>query len=178
MEPLGLKNINMFPTAEMKKNLAYMHQRWPGSQQSEERDHMYREPILAETDHEKKHVFHSGGAGAFAKPTEYVQVLATLLNDGKSPKTGAQILKKETVEAMFENQVRLPIHISITAPEFADVSRSPTSPTSLVKAYQPQKLSRPTQPPNSTLKRAILPKGVSLIAPANGMIPLTTVQGV
>lgn len=107
MEPLGLKNINMFPTAEMKKNLAYMHQRWPGSQQSEERDHMYREPILAETDHEKKHVFHSGGAGAFAKPTEYVQVLATLLNDGKSPKTGAQILKKETVEAMFENQVRL-----------------------------------------------------------------------
>lgn len=106
MEPLGLKNINMFPTAEMKKNLAYMHQRWPGSQQSEERDHMYREPILAETDHEKKHVFHSGGAGAFAKPTEYVQVLATLLNDGKSPKTGAQILKKETVEAMFENQVR------------------------------------------------------------------------
>ncbi|KAK4508742.1 hypothetical protein PRZ48_002481 [Zasmidium cellare] len=105
MEPLGLKNINMFPTAEMKKNLAYMHQRWPGSQQSEERDHIYREPILAETDHEKKHVFHSGGAGAFAKPTEYVQVLAALLNDGKSPKTGAQILKKETVDSMFENQI-------------------------------------------------------------------------
>lgn len=104
-QPLGLKSINMFPTAEMKKELAYMHQRWPGSSKSEERDHIYREPILAETEHEKKHIFHSGGAGAFAKPVEYVQVLATLLNDGASPATGAQILKKETVEAMFENQI-------------------------------------------------------------------------
>lgn len=104
-EPIGLKNINMFPTPEMKKNLAYMHQRWPGSKEAEERDHIYREPIIAETDHEKKHVFHSGGAGAFAKPTEYCQVLAALLNDGKSPKTGAQILKKETVDMMWQNQV-------------------------------------------------------------------------
>lgn len=66
---------------------------------------MYREPLIAETEHEKKHIFHSGGAGAYAKPREYAQVLATLLNDGKSPKTGKQILKKETVEAMFENQI-------------------------------------------------------------------------
>ena len=105
MEPLGLKNINMLPTAEMKKELAYMHQKWPGQSAAEERDHMYREPIVAETDHEKKHIFHSGGAGAFAKPAEYVQVLAALLNDGKSPKTGAQILKPETVNAMWENQI-------------------------------------------------------------------------
>lgn len=46
------------------------------------------------------------GAGCFAKPAEYVQVLATLLNDGKSPKTGAQILKPETVKEMFENQIK------------------------------------------------------------------------
>lgn len=98
MEPLGLKSINMLPTDQMKKDLAYMHQRWPGSQEAEERDHMYREPLLAETDHEKKHIFHSGGAGAFARPTEYVQVLAALLNDGKSPATGAQILKPETIK--------------------------------------------------------------------------------
>jgi len=106
MKPLNLAHINMFPTDEMKKELAYMQQRWPGNpSHSEERDHLYREPLLAETDHEKKHVFHSGGAGAFAKPTDYVQVLATLLNDGKSPITGAQILKPETVDAMWENQV-------------------------------------------------------------------------
>ncbi|WPG97451.1 Hypothetical protein R9X50_00022600 [Acrodontium crateriforme] len=105
MQPLNLKNVNMFPTDEMKKELAYMHQRWPGSQASEERDHVYREPIIASTDEEKQRIFHSGGAGAYAKPVEYVQVLAALLNDGKSPTTGAQILKKETVDAMWENQI-------------------------------------------------------------------------
>lgn len=92
----------MFPTAEMKANLAFMHQRWPGSSDAEERDHLYREPIIAETEHEKKHIFHSGGAGAFAKPTQYVQVLSVLLNNGKSPITGAQILKPETVDEMFK----------------------------------------------------------------------------
>jgi CubicO group peptidase (beta-lactamase class C family) len=29
-EPMGLKNINMFPTESMKKDLAYMHARTPG----------------------------------------------------------------------------------------------------------------------------------------------------
>lgn len=102
MQPLKLDAINMFPTAEMKANLAFMHQRWPGSSDAEERDHLYREPIIAETEHEKKHIFHSGGAGAFAKPTQYVQVLSVLLNNGKSPITGAQILKPETVDEMFK----------------------------------------------------------------------------
>jgi len=106
MQPLGLKNINMLPTPEMKKSLAYMHQKWPGQDKSEERDHIYREPLIAESDAEKKAIFNSGGAGCYAKPSEYVQVLATLLNDGKSPKTGAQILKPETVEAMWQNQIK------------------------------------------------------------------------
>ncbi|CZT20436.1 probable related beta-lactamase [Ramularia collo-cygni] len=106
MQPLGLKNVSLVPTPEMKKELAYMNQRWPGSQGSETRDHIYREPLIAETDAEKKRLFHSGGAGGFAKPREYVQVLAALLNDGKSPKTGAQILKPETVKEMFENQIK------------------------------------------------------------------------
>ena len=105
MKPLGLKNVNMIPTAEMKKELAYMHQKWPGQSTAEERDHIYREPIVAESEAEKKRLFHSGGAGAYAKPAEYVQVLAALLNDGKSPKTGAQILKKETVDDMWKNQI-------------------------------------------------------------------------
>ncbi|EMC94390.1 hypothetical protein BAUCODRAFT_73431 [Baudoinia panamericana UAMH 10762] len=106
MQPLGLKSVNMFPTADMKKELAYMHQRWPGDpSKNEERDHMYREPILAETDKQKERVFHSGGAGAYAKPAEYVQVLAALLNDGTSPITKKQILKPETVNMMWENQV-------------------------------------------------------------------------
>lgn len=106
MQPLGLKNINMFPTPEMKKELAYMHQKWPGQDKSEERDHIYREPIVAESDAEKEKLFNSGGAGCYAKPAEYVQVLAALLNDGTSPKTGKQILKPETVKAMWENQIK------------------------------------------------------------------------
>ena len=106
MQPLELKSINMFPTSEMKKELAFMHQRWPGNHSNpEERDHIYREPLLVETDQEKERIFHSGGAGAYAKPAEYVQVLAALLNDGTSPKTGKQILKPETVNTMWENQV-------------------------------------------------------------------------
>lgn len=107
MKPLGLTAVNMFPTPDMKRNLVSMHQRWPGdpSKKAEERDHLYREPILAETPEDRERLFHSGGAGAFAKPAEYVQVLAALLNDGESPITGKRILKKETVGLMWENQV-------------------------------------------------------------------------
>lgn len=109
VEPLGLKNITMFPTKEMKANLATMHQRWPNDpSKCEERDHIYREPLYAETDEEKAKIFNSGGAGAYAQPSQYVQVLAALLNDGKSPKNGAQILKPETVKQMFENQLENP----------------------------------------------------------------------
>jgi len=106
MKPLKLENVNMFPTQHMKEQLACMQQRWPVEPgKCEERDHIMREPLLAQTDHEKTHIFHSGGAGAYAKPAEYVQVLAALLNDGTSPNTGAQILKKHTVDEMFTNQI-------------------------------------------------------------------------
>ncbi|KAK4503729.1 hypothetical protein PRZ48_004644 [Zasmidium cellare] len=129
MEPLGLKAVNMFPTAEMKRQLAFMHQRWPSdpSKKSEERDHIYREPILAETPEDRERLFHSGGAGCFAKPAEYVQILATLLNDGKSPITGERILQQDTVNMMWENQIP-------DMPDFArqgipDAKREQTNPT-------------------------------------------------
>lgn len=119
ISPLGLKNITMFPTPAMKQNLATMHQRWPNDpSKSEERDHILREPLVAETDEEKAKLFHSGGAGAYAQPSQYVQVLAALLNDGKSPKNGARILKPETVHLMFENQI--PQH-----PDFAREGLTP-----------------------------------------------------
>jgi len=41
------------------------------------------------------------------------EILAVLLNDGKSPKTGVQILQKSTVDEMFRNQI----------PEFLDFGR-------------------------------------------------------
>ncbi|QIW97822.1 hypothetical protein AMS68_003340 [Peltaster fructicola] len=106
VQPLGLKDINMFPTDEMKQNLAYMQQRWPGQpEHCEQRDHMYRAPLLADTDERKAQIFNSGGAGVFAKPRAYVQVLAALLNDGCSPTNGARILETATVQEMFKNQI-------------------------------------------------------------------------
>ncbi|KAF2851457.1 beta-lactamase/transpeptidase-like protein [Plenodomus tracheiphilus IPT5] len=102
-EPLGVKNISMFPTAEMKKKLAFMHQRKPDGSIIG-RDHLQRKPFLVEPEDVKK-VFNSGGAGAFATPSDYAQIIATLLNDGTSPTTGAKLLKKETVDLMFTNHV-------------------------------------------------------------------------
>lgn len=68
-KPLGLSNLNMFPTQHMKDNLADMHQRWNGI--CEERDHIYRNALRAETPEQQARIFNSGGAGLFAKPSEY-----------------------------------------------------------------------------------------------------------
>ena len=104
-QPLGINNTNMFPTKEMKSNLASMHQRWPGSQKATERDHVYRRPLVAEGKEEQSRILNSGGAGLFSRPTDYIKVLAVLLNDGTCPTTKKQILKPETVQHMFENQI-------------------------------------------------------------------------
>lgn len=123
--PLNLSNINMFPTAEMRDQLASMHQRTPDGK-VDETEHPLRRAAKAaavdSTDH-KSLIFNSAGAGAFARPTEYVQVLAALLNDGTHPKTKAQILKPETVREMFENSI----------PEFPDFARN--TPLKVSKAW-------------------------------------------
>ncbi|KAH7083687.1 beta-lactamase/transpeptidase-like protein [Paraphoma chrysanthemicola] len=110
-EPLGLKSISMFPTPDMKKRLALMHQRKSDGSLIG-RDHLLRKPLVVESA-DVKSVFNSAGAGAFSKPSDYAQIIATLLNNGTSPTTGAQILKKETVDQMFTNQI----------PEFPDFGR-------------------------------------------------------
>ncbi|XPS92912.1 hypothetical protein M3J09_002287 [Ascochyta lentis] len=102
-EPLELKNISLFPTAEMKKQLAYMnHRNKDGSLIA--RDHLLRKPLVVEST-DVKNVLNSAGAGCFAKPSDYAQIIATLLNDGTSPTTGAKLLNKATVDTMFSNQV-------------------------------------------------------------------------
>jgi CubicO group peptidase (beta-lactamase class C family) len=101
--PLGLKNISMFPSEAMKKNLAYMNFRNAQGQLGKY-DHINRRPLVVEGQ-EVDSCLNSGGAGIFAKPQEYCQILATLLNDGTSPTTGAKILSKSTVDQMFQNQI-------------------------------------------------------------------------
>ncbi|KAH8646179.1 beta-lactamase [Xylariales sp. PMI_506] len=111
-QPLGLDNLNMFPTPSMKKNLAYMHYRRPDGVLVP-RDHLHRHALVISTEEEIASCFNSGGAGVFAKPQEYARVLSVLLNDGTCPKTGVKLLEKSTVDEMFRNQV----------PQFPDLGR-------------------------------------------------------
>lgn len=70
-EPLGLKNIFMFPSAEMKKKLAYTNHRDPdGSIVA--RNHLLRRPLIIEAS-ERKDVLNSGGGGCFARPSDYAR---------------------------------------------------------------------------------------------------------
>ncbi|CRK28902.1 hypothetical protein BN1708_015380, partial [Verticillium longisporum] len=105
-QPLGLKNISMFPNEDMRAKLAHMHARDPDGT-LRPRDHLLRRPLVVDLGNDKEiaSVFNSGGAGLFAKPQEYTKVLAVLLNNGTCPITGSQILRKETVDEMFRNQV-------------------------------------------------------------------------
>ncbi|PKS05633.1 hypothetical protein jhhlp_008152 [Lomentospora prolificans] len=108
IQPLGLKDMSMIPNASMKSRLAYMNFR-ESDGTLRPRDHLHRAPLVVNTEDkaEVARVFNSGGAGMFAKPQEYAterkEVLAVLLNDGTCPRTGVQILQKETVDVMFGN---------------------------------------------------------------------------
>ncbi|KAF2136495.1 uncharacterized protein K452DRAFT_362486 [Aplosporella prunicola CBS 121167] len=114
-QPLGIENIRFFPTDTMRRNLAYLHQATPDGA-IHERDHLLRRSVSASTAGERAQVMCAGGAGCFASAAEYAQVLAAVLNDGVSGKTGARILAAETVARMFGN----------TLPEWPDFGRVPT----------------------------------------------------
>ncbi|OGE51217.1 hypothetical protein PENARI_c014G10445 [Penicillium arizonense] len=103
-DPLGLDQISMIPTEKMKNKLAYMHQRDPTGR-IHSRDHLLRLPLIMDDESDMKSFFNSGGAGCFSTPQDYCQILAVLLNDGTSPSTGSQLLKKSTVDEMFRNQL-------------------------------------------------------------------------
>ncbi len=48
---------------------------------------------------------HNGGAGLYGNCADYTRVLTVLLNQGKDPQSGAQILKPETVDELFKPQL-------------------------------------------------------------------------
>jgi CubicO group peptidase (beta-lactamase class C family) len=72
-KPLGLEKLNFFPTEDMKKNLAHMHQRAPDGTLMD-RDHVYQAQVNAQTDDQKKAMLNSGGGGLFAKPQEFCRM--------------------------------------------------------------------------------------------------------
>jgi hypothetical protein len=67
--------------------------------------HLHRRPLYASTKEEIDGTFQAGGAGCFAQPREYCQIIAMLLNDGVHPGTGHRVLQEETVKEMFTNQI-------------------------------------------------------------------------
>lgn len=105
-EPMGIQGINIFPTAQMKKDLVFQNVRDPDGKLSlNANGHINRRPLVATEPEDIKATFNSGGSGCFARPAEYCQIIAMLLNDGTHAKTGHQILKPETVKEMFTNQI-------------------------------------------------------------------------
>ena len=104
--PLNLHHITMFPTPQMRADLAHMHQKSATAigHHVRARDHPYRRPLIASTG-EQPFVYNSAGAGCFARPTDFVQILFTLLNDGVSPVTKNRILSEKSIEEMFTNQI-------------------------------------------------------------------------
>ncbi|KAJ5908839.1 hypothetical protein N7495_001521 [Penicillium taxi] len=103
-EPLGISHMSMIPTQEMKEKLAYMHQR-DSDGRYHVRDHLLRRALTVESESDVKAFFNSGGGGCFSTLEDYCQILAMVLNNGTSPTTGKQLLKKETVDEMFRDQV-------------------------------------------------------------------------
>ncbi|KAL2354622.1 beta-lactamase/transpeptidase-like protein [Cryomyces antarcticus] len=97
--PLGIKDISFVPPKEMRDRLARQHYRGADGV-LQEGDHLYSFALKDDDS-----VFHSGGGGCFGSVEEYLKLLAMLLSNGKSPTTGAQVLRPETVDMMFENQL-------------------------------------------------------------------------
>lgn len=64
--------MSMFPNAELRSKLAYMHAREKDGT-LRPRDHLYRLPLVIDPNNKEEvaRVFNSGGAGMFAKPQEY-----------------------------------------------------------------------------------------------------------
>jgi CubicO group peptidase (beta-lactamase class C family) len=70
--PLGIKDMSMIPSHDMRRRLAYMNVRnLDGILR--DRDHLLRAPLVIDPDNKAEvgRLFNSGGAGMFAKPQEY-----------------------------------------------------------------------------------------------------------
>ena len=102
---MDTKGVTMFPPTEAHSNLAEIHARDSKSGELRVREHFYAHQLKQDTPEKQDRFFQAGGAGLFAKPKEYVKLLATILNEGTSPTTGKQILKPESVELFWENQI-------------------------------------------------------------------------
>lgn len=71
-EPIGIRDMSMIPSLDMRRRLAYMNSKnQDGTLRA--RDHVLRAPLVVDPDNEAEvaRIFNSGGAGMFAKPQDY-----------------------------------------------------------------------------------------------------------
>ncbi|KIY65440.1 beta-lactamase/transpeptidase-like protein [Cylindrobasidium torrendii FP15055 ss-10] len=92
--PLGLKDITFdLPSRpDLLKRLHPMHRYDLSSKKFSVDDHIT---------YTHKSTVHSGGAGIFSSAPDYLAIVAVLLNNGRGS-NGAQILKPDTIELMFQ----------------------------------------------------------------------------
>ncbi|KAF7551735.1 hypothetical protein G7Z17_g4791 [Cylindrodendrum hubeiense] len=102
-QPVNM-DVSFYLSDEAKKNLAYLHERLPGGS-LKHTDHIYRRPLTWKQTVQGKNMFCAGGHGIFGKPAEFLKLIALLLNDGTDSKTGAQLLRPDTVREMFKDQI-------------------------------------------------------------------------
>ncbi|KAK9311008.1 beta-lactamase/transpeptidase-like protein [Lipomyces starkeyi] len=103
LEPLGITDVSIIPTGNMKKHLVKMSYRLPDGTVIGI-DH-YLKDSLSDDASALRPVYHSAGAGLFAAPAEYCKILMAIANDGACAIRGTRILEKESVDEMFKNQV-------------------------------------------------------------------------
>ncbi|KAE8364608.1 beta-lactamase/transpeptidase-like protein [Aspergillus caelatus] len=99
--PLEVHDVSMIPSAHMKERLVGLWHRSAGGHLLR-RDYPLNKPLDVK---EAAEIFHSGGAGLFGSIREFSKILVALLNDGRSPQTGQQVLSPRTVKEMFTNQI-------------------------------------------------------------------------
>lgn len=100
--PLGLTESSFTPDELQRSKLVDISRRDGQTGELSTIKHYYQKVVTGSYD---ELFFHSGGAGLFSKPHDYVQILSVILNDGESPKTGARILSKDFVDLLFTNQI-------------------------------------------------------------------------
>ena len=124
--PLRMRKTTFCPTADMKANLAFLHERTANGQiQLRENGHLLSTPLRASSEEEANSILHSGGAGLFSTPSDYcrmcptlpavllelteapTEIIAALLNHGTHLETGHQLLQRETLNGKYRNTILL-----------------------------------------------------------------------
>lgn len=76
--PLKMRKTTFCPTAEMKANLAFLHERRAdGRLQLRENGHLLSRPLRVSSEEEAKSILHSGGAGLFSTPSDCCRMYPT-----------------------------------------------------------------------------------------------------